>query len=142
MRYNLFGLGGLLSSLALANCSDPEPDNQREPVPVVAQSVRILPEQAEVEAIGTARAATSAEVYAESAGRVTEVLFSAGDYVRKGAPLLRTAPSSARVSGAPKYRASSAGAPVAAAAAQGRRLVGNANPNQLTSPHQTSPGLS
>lgn len=89
MRYNLFGLGGLLSSLALANCSDPEPDNQREPVPVVAQSVRILPEQAEVEAIGTARAATSAEVYAESAGRVTEVLFSAGDYVRKGAPLLR-----------------------------------------------------
>lgn len=89
MHYLFCGLGGLLASLALASCSEAEPDRERQAVPVVAQSVRVLPEQTEVEAIGTARAATSAEVFAESAGRVTEVLFSAGDYVRKGAPLLR-----------------------------------------------------
>lgn len=89
MKYFVFGLSALLPCLFLAGCSDAKPEQEREPVPVVAQPIRILPEQTEVEAIGTARAATSAEVFAESAGRVTEVLFSAGDYVRKGAPLLR-----------------------------------------------------
>ena len=58
-------------------------------MPVIAQPVRVLPEQLEIEAIGTARASTSAEIYAETAGRVTAVLFSVGDYVRDGAPLVR-----------------------------------------------------
>lgn len=49
----------------------------------------MLPETLEVEAIGSARAATSAEIYAETAGRVTDVLFTAGDFVRNGQPLLR-----------------------------------------------------
>lgn len=56
---------------------------------MVAQAVRVLPEQLEVEAIGSARAATSAEIFAETAGRVTSVLFTAGDFVREGQPLLR-----------------------------------------------------
>ena len=55
----------------------------------MAQTIRLLPEELEVEAIGSARAATSAEIYAETDGRVTNVLFSAGDFVRSGQPLVR-----------------------------------------------------
>ncbi len=75
--------------VAVAACSADEPAPERPPVAVIAQPVRILPETLEIEAIGTARATTSAEIYPETAGRVTNVLFSAGDYVREGAPLLR-----------------------------------------------------
>ncbi|MDG6077881.1 efflux RND transporter periplasmic adaptor subunit [Erythrobacter litoralis] len=89
MPHALARLAILATSLALAACSEPEPEPESEAVPVVAQAVRVLPEQLEVEAIGTARAATSAEIYPETAGRVTSVLFSAGDYVREGEPLLR-----------------------------------------------------
>ncbi len=49
----------------------------------------MVAEQAEVEAIGTARAATAADLYPEAAGLVTAVRFSAGDYVRSGAPLVQ-----------------------------------------------------
>ena len=70
-------------------CSEAEPEPERSPVPVVAQEIRLLPEELEVEAIGSARAGTSAEIYPETAGRVTSVHFSAGDYVRAGEPLLR-----------------------------------------------------
>lgn len=76
-------------SLILCACSQLEPEPERARIPVVAQNVSFLPEQSEVEAIGSARASTSAEIFPETAGRVTEVLFSAGDYVRQGAPLLR-----------------------------------------------------
>ncbi|MDG5750239.1 efflux RND transporter periplasmic adaptor subunit [Qipengyuania sp. XHP0211] len=55
----------------------------------MAQTIRLLPEELEVEAIGSARAATSAEIYAETDGRVTNVLFSAGDFVSSGQPLVR-----------------------------------------------------
>ncbi|GAB5352782.1 Efflux pump periplasmic linker BepF [Qipengyuania sp. 483] len=70
-------------------CGEAEPEPEREAIPVVAEEIRVLPEELEVEAIGSARAATSAEVYAETDGRVTSVLFSAGDFVRKGQPLIR-----------------------------------------------------
>ncbi|MEW4448915.1 efflux RND transporter periplasmic adaptor subunit [Qipengyuania sp. JC766] len=75
-------------TLALASCGEEQGEPEREAVPVVAQEVRVLPEQLEIEAIGSARAATSAEIFAETAGRVTDVLFTAGDYVRNGEPLL------------------------------------------------------
>ncbi len=39
--------------------------------------------------IGSARASTSAELFPETAGRVTRVMFTAGDYVRKGQPLVQ-----------------------------------------------------
>ncbi|WP_240530279.1 efflux RND transporter periplasmic adaptor subunit [Novosphingobium sp. PC22D] len=58
-------------------------------MPVVAQDIRVLPEELKVEAIGSARASTSAEIYAETDGRVTSVLFAAGDFVRNGQPLIR-----------------------------------------------------
>ncbi len=73
----------------LAACAGAEEERAAEAVPVVAQEVRFLPEISQVEVIGTARAATSAELYPETAGRVTRVMFSAGDYVRQGAPLLQ-----------------------------------------------------
>ena len=76
-------------AIAIAGCSEEEAAPERDPVVVVAEPVRVLPEQLEVEAIGTARATTSAEIYPETSGRVTSVLFSAGDYVREGEPLLR-----------------------------------------------------
>ncbi|GMM92167.1 efflux RND transporter periplasmic adaptor subunit [Qipengyuania sp. MTN3-11] len=74
--------------LLLAACGEAESEPERAPVPVVAQDIRILPEQLEVEAIGSARASTSAEIYPETEGRVTNVLFTAGDFVGRGEPLL------------------------------------------------------
>lgn len=79
---------GLLGAVLLASCSSESGERSEEAIPVVAETVRFLPEQTEVEAIGTARAVTSAEIYPESAGRVTRVMFSPGDYVRAGQPLL------------------------------------------------------
>lgn len=73
----------------LIGCGNAESEPAREAVPVVAQDIRTLPEQLEIEAIGSARASTSAEIFAETQGRVISVLFSAGDYVRRGEPLLR-----------------------------------------------------
>lgn len=74
--------------LGLAGCSQTAPEPASAPVAVVAQPVRVLPEQLQIEAIGSARAATSAEIFPETAGRVTRVLFSSGDYVQRGEPLL------------------------------------------------------
>ena len=70
-------------------CGEAESEPEREAVPVVAQEIRVLPEELEIEAIGSARAATSAEIFAETEGRVTNVLFTAGDFVRSGQPLIR-----------------------------------------------------
>lgn len=77
------------SCLGLTACSGTEPEAERDPVPVVAQEISFLPERTEVEAIGSALATTSAEIYPETAGRVTRVLFAAGDFVRSGEPLLQ-----------------------------------------------------
>ncbi|EDL49349.1 efflux RND transporter periplasmic adaptor subunit [Erythrobacter sp. SD-21] len=80
---------GLFGAVILAACSSESSEVREEAVPVVAEEVRFLPDREEVEAIGTARAVTSAEIYPEGAGRVTSVMFSAGDFVRSGQPLLQ-----------------------------------------------------
>ena len=87
LNLRTLAFGGV--SLLLAACAAEKEKGSAEQVPVIAQEVRLLPEMSQVEAIGTARAATSAELYPETAGRVTRVLFSAGDYVREGAQLLQ-----------------------------------------------------
>lgn len=79
---------GLLGAILLVSCSSENGERTEDAVPVVAEDVRFLPEQTQVEAIGTARAVTSAEIFPETAGRVTRVMFTAGDYVRSGQPLL------------------------------------------------------
>lgn len=74
--------------LLLAACSADEAERPDRSVTVVAQAVDFLPERAVVEAIGTARAARSAELYAEAAGEVVAVRFAPGDRVRAGASLV------------------------------------------------------
>ena len=77
----------LLSS-ALAGCAGAGEERAPEPVTVVAQPPLMLPEQLRIEAIGSARAQTSAQLFPETAGVVEAVRFEAGDYVRAGAPLV------------------------------------------------------
>lgn len=58
-------------------------------VPVRAAEVRRTSIEESFEAIGTTRARQSVEVVSIVSGRVAAVLFSAGDAVRKGQPLIR-----------------------------------------------------
>lgn len=83
-----FLLPSLCFLALLGGCTETEAEPPRPVVPVVAEAVRFLPEQLQVEAIGSARAETSAEIFPETAGRVTRVLFTAGDFVRAGQPLI------------------------------------------------------
>ncbi len=74
----------------MGGCGEKEGDDRaQEPVTVIAEKVPMVAEQVSIEAIGSARAATSAEIYPEAEGRVLDVAFGIGDYVRKGAPLIR-----------------------------------------------------
>lgn len=87
MRPPQFIFGTLLLALAACAGNDSSSSGQ-ERVAVVAQQIQILPERLQVDAIGTARAEISAELYPESAGIVEAVHFSAGDHVREGQPLV------------------------------------------------------
>ncbi len=79
----------ILGAVLIAACSAGDEGERRDDaIPVVAEVLRVLPEESTVEAIGSARAVTSAEIYPEGAGRVTRVRFSAGDFVRRGQPLV------------------------------------------------------
>ncbi len=75
--------------LVMTGCSNDAEETERAPVPVVATEVQFLPELLEVEAIGSAQAVTSAEIFPETAGRVVSVLFEASDYVRAGQALVQ-----------------------------------------------------
>ncbi len=78
-----------LSSLVIAaGCAGEPKKTPRAPVAVVAERPQMLDEQLQIEAVGSARAQTSAQLYPESAGQVRSVNFSPGDYVRQGAPLV------------------------------------------------------
>lgn len=85
MRH-LLPFAGLV--LLLGACSEVEAEPEPAPVAVVAQLPRVVPEQLQVEAIGAARAQTSAEIYPEVAGQVRAVRFSANDYVQSGEVLV------------------------------------------------------
>ncbi|WP_126174149.1 efflux RND transporter periplasmic adaptor subunit [Altericroceibacterium xinjiangense] len=74
--------------LLFSGCTAEEVEREPEAVPVVAQRPQILPEQLQVQAVGSARAETSAEIYPQAAGLVRAVRFSANDFVRAGAPLV------------------------------------------------------
>ena len=78
-----------LSLLAATACSSGEGQRGERSVTVVAEPVVFLEEEAVVEAIGTARAARSAELYSEVAGRVTAVRFKPGEFVRAGQVLVQ-----------------------------------------------------
>ncbi len=78
----------LAALLILPACSDEQEQPEDRAVTVVADNPVMLAEQLQVEAVGSARAATSADLYPETAGRVVSVRFSAGDFVRQGQPLV------------------------------------------------------
>lgn len=60
-----------------------------EAIPVITRPVQLASEATVVQAPGTGIAIQSVTLFPEAAGRVTEILFSAGKRVKKGAPLLR-----------------------------------------------------
>lgn len=76
----------------LAGCGgneEPRGKTGDEAVTVTAQPVVYLPDRQQIEAIGTARAQESAEIYPDTDGVVTAMLFEGGDYVRSGETLLQ-----------------------------------------------------
>lgn len=72
----------------LAACSSGGEEKPDKSVTVVAQPVTFLPDEEVIEAIGTARAAKSAELYPEVSGQVVAVRFKPGSFVRAGQVLL------------------------------------------------------
>lgn len=78
-----------IAALALlAACSAEREDRGDEAVTVVAQPVNFLADEEVIEAIGTARAARTAEIFPEVSGRVVAVRFGPGSYVRSGQTLV------------------------------------------------------
>jgi len=81
-------LGSLLGSGPAAN-EVAKRKRVRRPVPVIVKPVIFDSDAAVVEAVGTGVARRAVTLFPESAGRVTEVLFKAGQKVQRGTPLLR-----------------------------------------------------
>lgn len=86
-----------LAASAVSACSDQGGDfggggeraSQPQAVRVVAQEVVLEREAERIEALGTARARASATIFAETAGEVESVSFTAGDRVEAGDVLLQ-----------------------------------------------------
>lgn len=72
-----------------AGCSGQQEEREDRSVTVVAEPVEFLPDEEIVEAVGTARAMRSAEIYSDVAGQVVDVRFNAGSFVREGAVLVQ-----------------------------------------------------
>ena len=88
-------LAGVLAPLLLVACQGEEASQQAQQtraeraVQIVPHQVDYVTETTRVEAVGTARARSSATIYPETAGEVVNVNFEAGDYVEKGEVLLQ-----------------------------------------------------
>ena len=78
----------VLGAALVAGCSGGEERPEPDPVAEIAQTPQMLAEQLQIEAVGSARAQTSAELYPDTAGQVESVNFKTGDFVRSGAPLV------------------------------------------------------
>ena len=74
--------------MLLAACSDNAPRGGERSVAVVAEPARLVADEAIVDAVGTARAVRSAEIFPEVSGRVAAVRFAPGAFVRAGAVLV------------------------------------------------------
>lgn len=84
MRFTL----SMAAIMLLAACSAAEQRGGERAVAVVAEPARMLADEDIVEAIGTARAVRSAQVFPEVSGRVAAVRFSPGAFVQQGAVLV------------------------------------------------------
>lgn len=76
----------LAALLAACSAGDEQPRDRE--VAVVAELARFLPDENILEAVGTARAVRSADIYAEVSGRVSAVRFGSGGFVRAGQVLI------------------------------------------------------
>lgn len=89
-----------LSALAVAACSK-APETPRvaaaRSVPVIAEPLRFERARTRAEAVGTARAAVSAEIYPATSGEVTRVNFEPGQFVREGDALVELDPRKERL---------------------------------------------
>lgn len=87
MSRPLFASTIVLSALIMAACSD-APDAPRAAadrgVPVIAEPLRFERAGTRAEAVGTSRAALSAEIHPATSGEVTRVNFEPGQYVSAG----------------------------------------------------------
>ena len=72
-----------------ANGATTERARGERAVQIIPYKVTMERQVTRVEAVGTARARSSATIYPETAGEVVAVNFEAGDHVEKGAVLLR-----------------------------------------------------
>lgn len=82
-------MSSIAAVLLLAACSSERDERVDRSVTVVAEPVEFIADEEIIEAIGTARAARSAEIFSEVSGRVVAVRFVAGGYVRSGQVLLQ-----------------------------------------------------
>lgn len=78
----------MAAAMLLAACSAEQDRGGDRSVAVVAEPVRLLPDEDIVEAVGTARAVRSAQIFPEVSGRIAAVRFSPGAFVRQGAVLV------------------------------------------------------
>ena len=83
-----------LAALAITACSEVKeaPEAPRAAaergVPVIAERLRFERTRTRAEAVGTSRAAVSAEIYPATSGEVTRVNFEPGQFVREGEALI------------------------------------------------------
>lgn len=82
---NLFVIA---AAMLMAACSGEAGQRSDRSVTVVAEPVNFLPDETVVEAIGTARAARSAQIYPEVSGQVVAVRFRQGGFVKAGQVLV------------------------------------------------------
>ncbi len=74
--------------MLLAACSADQERGGDRKVAVVAEPARLLADEDIVEAVGTARAARSAQIFPEVSGRISAVRFRPGAFVKQGGVLV------------------------------------------------------
>lgn len=93
MKHLKLAYAAFAAALALAACGRgqavPERPQSERAVKIVPHQVSHATETTRIEAVGTARARSSATIYPETAGEVVAVNFEAGDLVGKGDVLLQ-----------------------------------------------------
>lgn len=78
----------IIGAVLLLTGGGEDPPRETPDAPVIVEKIGLSDEQVRVEAVGTARARQSVMLIAAAAGEVSKVLFSPGDKVAAGAPLV------------------------------------------------------
>lgn len=89
LRAAVYPEGSELRPQAAAGAADEPPARASTTVPVVTRAVTLEARRTSIEAVGTARARASAEVYPAASGEVQSVLFTAGAFLPAGTPIVQ-----------------------------------------------------